>query len=432
MMNIFVDFDLTIAEGHSGGYTMDHDPMDEQNKIFIKHKISEWLKNGHNVIIFTRGIDFHIDMYLTALGINHTMNSFTKGKLSVFAPNEDTFITENSTSKFAIIKTIYVDDFLTKSKTESKHSIFIDDTELNVDKMKQKFPEMECIYAVPGNYQENVSKIDVLLPKQGGTGSRKMKSRNRNIRKSRNITGGKPKPLTLEQQEEKNSRRLLHFIRTEIEEGFALDGYLIKNFNIYTTLSKAQQTEFDRVLQLLCNSYWTHPGDNAKRLEKLKRLLTRIYSETLQRQRLKRFIDGNRDAVEKYIEELGIANIVENIHTLPTLSKSQQTEFDKVLRLLCKDIWGNDKPRLMENVKRMLMKIYSETWVHEYRGMVEQYVDELGIANIVKNIHIYTTLSEAQQTEFDEVLHLLCEDNFGSDDPHTVENVKEMLMILYP
>lgn len=252
MTNIFVDFDLTIAEGHSGGYAMDHDPMDEQNKIFIKQKISEWLQNGHNVIIVTRGIDSHIDGYLTTLDIKHTMNSFIKGVLSVYAPNEDTFITENSTSKFAIIKTKYVDDFLTKSKTESKHSIFIDDTELNVILMKQTFPEMECIYAVPGNYQENISKIDAILTKQGGTGSRKMKSRklnkkktNRDIRKSRNITGGKPKPLTPEQQEEENSRRLLHFIRTEIEGGLALDGYLIKNFNIYNYQKHNKQNSIE-------------------------------------------------------------------------------------------------------------------------------------------------------------------------------------------
>lgn len=152
----------------------------------------------------------------------------------------------------------------------------------------------------------------------------------------------------------------------------------------------------------------------------------------MERQRIKKFIDANRDDVEKYITQNGIEHIVENVHDLPTLSKAQQTEFDNVLRLLCKDIWGNDNPRLMENVKRMLMKIYSETWVHESRVMVEQYIDELGITNIVKNVNKLPALSKAQQTEFDEVLHLLCKDNFGSDDPHTVENVKEMLMIIYP
>ncbi len=52
-MNIFVDFDLTIAGGHSGGFAMFSDPMDTTNKIYIKTKISEWLNKGYNVIIVT-------------------------------------------------------------------------------------------------------------------------------------------------------------------------------------------------------------------------------------------------------------------------------------------------------------------------------------------------------------------------------------------
>ena len=177
-MNIFVDFDMTIAGGHSGGYAMDHDPMDETNKQFIKRKILDWLYNGHNVIIVTRGVDTHIDMYLdTKLKIKHTMNSFNKGLLAVYAPTEETF-KANGTTQFAIIKTKYVEDFLRQSKTKSDYSIFTDDTELNVDKMKQKYPNMRCIYAVPGNYMDTVSQIDdILQHKKQEAGSRKIKSR---------------------------------------------------------------------------------------------------------------------------------------------------------------------------------------------------------------------------------------------------------------
>lgn len=176
-MNIFVDFDMTIAGGHSGGYAMHKDPMNEENKVFIKSKISDWLSKGNNVIIVTRGVDEHIDTYLTKkLGIEHTMNSYSKGKLSVYAPDLKTF-RENGTNEFATIKTEYVDDFLKQSKTESKSSIFMDDTRLNVDEMKKKFPEMECIVAREGNYKDTVSKIDEKLKKNCCGGFKKMKSR---------------------------------------------------------------------------------------------------------------------------------------------------------------------------------------------------------------------------------------------------------------
>ena len=183
-MNIFVDFDMTIAGGHSGGYGMDYDPMDETNKKFIKQKIADWLSEGHNVIILTRGIDTRTDMYLnTKLKIKHTMNSFSKGILSVYAPTEETF-TVNGTAQFAIIKTEYVADFLQKSQTESKNSIFMDDTTLNVDEMKHQFPKMGCIYAIPGNYTDTVSKIDTILQrKKQSAGSRKRKSRKLNKKK---------------------------------------------------------------------------------------------------------------------------------------------------------------------------------------------------------------------------------------------------------
>ena len=56
LVYIFLDFDMTIVGGHRRGYAMDHDPMNKTNKKFIKQKISDWLSNGHNVIIVTRGL----------------------------------------------------------------------------------------------------------------------------------------------------------------------------------------------------------------------------------------------------------------------------------------------------------------------------------------------------------------------------------------
>ena len=62
----------------------------------------------------------------------------------------------------------------------------MDDTSLNVDQMKKKFPEMECVYAVPGDYNDNVSKIDTILQrKKQAAVSRKRKSRKLNKKKNK-------------------------------------------------------------------------------------------------------------------------------------------------------------------------------------------------------------------------------------------------------
>lgn len=53
---------------------------------------------------------------------------------------------------------------------------------INVDKMKEKFSEMKCILAEPGNYKNTVSKIDNELKKNCLGGFRKMKSRKLNIK----------------------------------------------------------------------------------------------------------------------------------------------------------------------------------------------------------------------------------------------------------
>ena len=147
-MNIFVDFDMTLTEHHSHRY------------------LTEKLK------------------------IPHTMNSFHEGVLAVYAPTEKTFKT-NGTTAVTIIKTEYVADFLQKSKTKPKDSIFIDDTNVNVKEMKRKFPDMECIEASPGDYERNVSQIEYWIKSKlsrvdlGGR-RKKTKSRYLNImRKSR-------------------------------------------------------------------------------------------------------------------------------------------------------------------------------------------------------------------------------------------------------
>jgi hypothetical protein len=187
-MNIFVDFDMTIAGGHSGGFAMRTDPMDSVNKIYIKQKISEWLDKGHNVIIVTRGVDSHIDQYLTKkLNINHTLNDYKLGVLSVYAPTEDEFWQNNDEYKFALIKTKYVSDFLKKSDTLPVNSLFIDDTSINVREMKSRFPDMTNFVAIKGNYQDTVSKIDTWLEtkskKRELGGNRKTRSRKLNNRR---------------------------------------------------------------------------------------------------------------------------------------------------------------------------------------------------------------------------------------------------------
>lgn len=52
------------------------------------------------------------------------MNSFTKGELSVYALDFDTY-ERNGDVELANLKTEYVDDFLQQSKTESKKMLFL-------------------------------------------------------------------------------------------------------------------------------------------------------------------------------------------------------------------------------------------------------------------------------------------------------------------
>jgi hypothetical protein len=170
--NIFLDFDRTIAEGHSGGYKFSKgSPMDEDNKRAFKDCLANWMKGGHNVAVITRGIDDAIRPYFeTVIDLTPIMNDYKKGSLSIYAPDEDTFYSNPSSDFWALKKTEFVADIIEKigSSEDGAKSIFMDDTEVNVEAMKTKFPKMVCEVAEPGAYETTFSKVNSFLPKVGG------------------------------------------------------------------------------------------------------------------------------------------------------------------------------------------------------------------------------------------------------------------------
>jgi hypothetical protein len=67
-LNILLDFDKTVAGGHSGGRVFTPTtPMDSTNQEVFKTNVYKWLKAGHNVAIITRGIDEKISAYFRAI-----------------------------------------------------------------------------------------------------------------------------------------------------------------------------------------------------------------------------------------------------------------------------------------------------------------------------------------------------------------------------
>ena len=188
--NILLDFDKTIAEGHSGGVNFSEDsPMSEANKIAFETRLRMWLSAGHNVAIITRGIDVKIGHYFKwILKIPITLKGFKPGKLSIFAPTAETFYSHQDDKFWAVEKTKYVQSFLEKSGTNNpvgiSHTIFMDDTVPNVESMTAKYSRspsrMVCQIARPGKYMETFDFVDSLIStSSGGRGKIKRGSRKR-------------------------------------------------------------------------------------------------------------------------------------------------------------------------------------------------------------------------------------------------------------
>jgi hypothetical protein len=185
--NIFLDFDLTVAGGHSGGrHFTEISPMDESNKEIFLENLNNWLEKGHNVAIITRGIDTKIQAFFqNILNITPEMNDYKHGEISIYAPDETTFNSHSNSEWWAEKKTEFVMDLITKigaDKTGAK-SLFIDDTVTNVSAMKIHFPNMVCQNAEPGNYEDTYASVNNIISSKGGKrNSRRRKFTNKTRR----------------------------------------------------------------------------------------------------------------------------------------------------------------------------------------------------------------------------------------------------------
>ena len=145
---IMLDFDGTIAAGHSGG-TFDekqgrHNPMDDDNKTIFKKFVTDMIDEGHSIAIITRAIDTKIASYLNGIlnpPITITPKKYVPGNISLYAPTETEFNADHGDDEPA--KTFWAGwkveqavKFLTECKF--KNVIFMDDTEINVTKMEEQ------------------------------------------------------------------------------------------------------------------------------------------------------------------------------------------------------------------------------------------------------------------------------------------------------
>jgi hypothetical protein len=150
--NILLDFDGTCTIHHSGGVFEDRsgnpiDPMNRENKSTFVTNINEWLVEGHNVAIITRGIGERVAAYFTnSLGITPVLNTYAPGKVSIFAPNDKTFGANKESTFWEDMKTFYVAMFFCLSNSHDNKTIFVDDTMANVTKMNEVFPSITCIH----------------------------------------------------------------------------------------------------------------------------------------------------------------------------------------------------------------------------------------------------------------------------------------------
>lgn len=185
--NIALDFDRTCTDGHSGGTYQGRDPMTNMNKERFVTEVKEWLYQGHNVVILTRGIDVRVLSYISGLPnldpIDVILNDFVKGKLCIYAPDEQTFSAHANEKWWANEKVKYMAKFLNKSDIGENRTIFMDDTIVNVNAMDKAYPYMVCEAAIPGDYESTFAKVNNTVQKK--VGGRRRRTRKNRTRRNR-------------------------------------------------------------------------------------------------------------------------------------------------------------------------------------------------------------------------------------------------------
>uniref|UniRef100_A0A6C0KZR2 Ubiquitin-like domain-containing protein n=1 Tax=viral metagenome TaxID=1070528 RepID=A0A6C0KZR2_9ZZZZ len=186
--NITLDFDRTCTEGHSGGTYQGRDPMTNKNKNRFVEEVKKWLDQGHNVVILTRGIDVRVLSYISGLPkldpIDVILNDFQKGKLCIYAPDEQTFIAHTDEQWWAKEKVNYMDKFLEKSDIGINGTIFMDDTLVNVNTIQKAYSNMTCEPATPGDYESTFAKVNNTVKQMvGGRRTRRTSLRRGSLRR---------------------------------------------------------------------------------------------------------------------------------------------------------------------------------------------------------------------------------------------------------
>jgi len=163
--NILLDFDRTVAGGHSGGRNFtERSPMDKANKRAFLAALNGWLRDGHRVIIVTRGIDVLIgDYFETILGLVPAMYTISPGRVSIYAPDETLFNSDGSVDFWATIKTDFVADILQTLGSDGSSTVFMDDTPENVALMAATYPLMTCVSAKAGDYMDTYETVNRII-----------------------------------------------------------------------------------------------------------------------------------------------------------------------------------------------------------------------------------------------------------------------------
>jgi len=162
---ILLDFDRTVAGGHSGGRNFGpRSPMAPANKRAFLSAVNGWLRDGHNVVIVTRGIDVLIsDYFERVLGLVPAMYTIVPGRVSIYAPDETLFNSDGSVDFWATIKTEFVADILRTLGSDGSSTVFMDDTPENVALMAVTYPRMTCVTAKAGDYMDTYETVDRII-----------------------------------------------------------------------------------------------------------------------------------------------------------------------------------------------------------------------------------------------------------------------------